>query len=69
MGKVSKGQGCSVSGCSSNAVRSVSKETAAKAGLSTQGEGRRVYVCDTHYKALKKARRREERLERMRWGP
>jgi hypothetical protein len=39
----------------------------AGSGLSTGGEGRRVYLCHEHYKAWKKATKKTKSLERSRW--
>ena len=66
MGKISKGINCSVKGCSEVAVRSVSKNKLAGSGLETTSE-RRVYLCHNHYKELKKASKKEDDLERIRW--
>ncbi|MGQ9513624.1 MAG: hypothetical protein ACUVTL_00995 [Thermoproteota archaeon] len=67
MGKVAKGIRCGAEMCKNVAVRSVPIEQAKEAGIKTSSAQRRVYLCDAHYKVLKKARRKEERLERWRW--
>ncbi|HXW37187.1 MAG TPA: hypothetical protein VEJ36_04710 [Nitrososphaerales archaeon] len=67
MGRVDKGVKCGVSGCSNNAERSLSREQMSGSGLSVSGEGRRVYLCHDHYKAWKKATKKEKSLERARW--
>lgn len=68
MGKVGKGVRCSVGGCSNEAQRSLSREQLAGSGLSVGGDGRRVYLCHDHYKAWKKATKKDKSLERARWG-
>jgi len=68
MGKVKKGEACSVKGCSSTAVRSLSPSyagTMAKAGMEVD-EGGRLYLCEEHYKKFKKANAGQEKLERWR---
>lgn len=67
MGKVSKGVICSVSGCNKAAVRSISPDKAYAAKLNVSGV-RRVYVCDEHYKELKKKLRKDRTVEKWRWG-
>lgn len=67
MGRISKGAKCSVAGCGKDAVRSVSIDDAKAAGLDV--EGRRAYLCREHYKAVKKWRRKEQRIKKWRYGP
>ncbi|MHC1586361.1 MAG: hypothetical protein ACXQTV_02300 [Candidatus Hecatellaceae archaeon] len=69
MGKTSQGVKCSVEGCQNPAVRSLSAEKVASAGLKVSSSGRRVYLCKEHYKQFKKLSRRERELERVRWKP
>ncbi|MGC8831804.1 MAG: hypothetical protein ACP5PQ_04420 [Thermoproteota archaeon] len=64
-----KGVKCSVAGCNAEAVRSVAFKRASEAGLRLSGEERRAYLCETHYKEFKKARRSVDKIERMRWKP
>jgi hypothetical protein len=66
LGRVTKGVGCSVKGCSESAVRSVSKNKLAGSNLETSGE-RRVYLCRNHIKELKKGAKTEDDMERLRW--
>ena len=71
MGKVKKGVECGVVGCSERAVHSVSFEDAKillEEGVKLREEGRRVYLCESHYKLFKKMRRKIERLEKWRLG-
>lgn len=68
MGRVKKGQLCSVKNCSNPAIRSLSKdycEALLKAGLEIDSS-ERVYLCRIHYKELKKLKSKEERLEKWR---
>ncbi len=66
LGRISKGVGCSVTGCSESAVKSLSKDKLADSGLETSGE-RRVYLCRSHYKELKKSTKAQGDMERLRW--
>ncbi|MBI3022261.1 MAG: hypothetical protein HYY68_00875 [Thaumarchaeota archaeon] len=68
MGKVGKGVGCSISACSNEAERSISREQLAGSSLSIGSEGRSVYLCKDHYTAWKKTTRESRSLERARWG-
>ncbi|MFQ5920827.1 MAG: hypothetical protein ACE5JV_02285 [Nitrososphaerales archaeon] len=54
MGKISKGVGCSVSGCSNNAYRSLAGSKARQGGLNVGSDLRRAYLCSEHYKEWKK---------------
>lgn len=65
MGKIGKGVKCTVTGCSEDAVRSVSPVDVSRAGLKSASPGR-GYLCKTHYKELKKKLRKDKELERMR---
>ncbi|MGQ9759399.1 MAG: hypothetical protein ACUVQ5_02355 [Candidatus Methanomethylicaceae archaeon] len=68
MGRIKKGQACSVKGCNASAVRSLSPSYAnalIKAGMEIN-EYSRLYLCESHYKKLKKLRSEEEKLERWR---
>ncbi|MCS6767650.1 MAG: hypothetical protein RMJ59_02970 [Candidatus Nitrosocaldus sp.] len=53
MGKVGKGVRCSVVECGNNAVRSLDSGKVRGSGLDV-GEGKRVYLCEEHYKQWKK---------------
>lgn len=66
MGKIDKGQKCSVEGCRNNAVRSVNVDKAKAAGL--KFEGRDCYVCEEHYKLFKKGAKKVEQIEKWRYG-
>ncbi len=68
MGKVSKGVKCSVTGCGREAVRSLNVERVSAAGLKVEkSAGRDVYLCKEHYKAFKKATKRDRMLEKWRY--
>ncbi len=67
MGKVERGVKCSVEGCGADAERSLSREKVAGSGLKVVGEGRRVYLCNQHYKAWKKATKKERELNKVRF--
>jgi|TARA_B100001964_G_C14230094_1_gene599586 hypothetical protein len=66
LGKVSKGVGCSAKGCSDSAVKSLSKNKLIGSGIEISGE-RRVYLCRSHYKELKKSSKKVDDIERLRW--
>lgn len=67
MGKVGKGVRCSARGCENTAMRSIPIDQAREAGIEITSAQRRVYLCENHYKILRKSRRKEEKLERWRW--
>jgi len=58
---------CSVDGCDSPSIRSVSIEKFKGVDLKVNPVGRRIYLCKEHNKIYKKARAKIERYERMRW--
>ncbi len=66
MGKISKGQKCSVVGCGAPAVRSLPADAVARAGLRVEG-GRRAYLCREHYKEYKRRTRKERKLEKWKF--
>lgn len=66
MGKVGRGVKCSVDGCGAEAERSLSRDKIS--GFKVVGEGRRVYLCSQHYKAWKKATKKERELDRIRFA-
>lgn len=68
LGRVSKGEKCSVVDCSKEAVRSLGASKVSAAGLKV-GSGRRVFLCKEHYREFKKATKRERMLERWRFKP
>jgi len=66
VGRVAKGVKCSVSGCSKDAVRSLSALKVSEAGLKV-GTERRAYLCKDHYKEYKKATKKDKMLEKWRY--
>lgn len=67
MGRIGKGVKCNVSGCSREAVRSLSAEKVKAAGLKVTSE-RRAYLCKEHYKEYKKKTRKDKQIEKWRYG-
>ncbi|WEU40611.1 MAG: hypothetical protein OdinLCB4_001375 [Candidatus Odinarchaeum yellowstonii] len=67
MGKVDKGINCSVKGCDKQAVRSLNSSDAKKAKLDVeQNKLNKVYVCEDHYKIIKKALKKDRQAEKWR---
>jgi hypothetical protein len=70
MGKIKKGILCNITGCTENALRSLSKESINKplseTGLQVKGTSTRVYVCEKHYKILKKQLKKTRKEDLMR---
>jgi hypothetical protein len=66
MGRIAKGVKCSVSGCGKDAIRSLPAAKVAEAGLKV-GSERRAYLCKEHYKAYKKATKKDKMLEKWRY--
>jgi hypothetical protein len=67
MGRVAKGVKCNVTGCSDEAVRSISAEKVVAAGLRI-GEIRRAYLCKKHYKEFKHQTKQQRTMEKWRHG-
>jgi hypothetical protein len=67
LGRIDKGEKCSVSGCGREAARSVSLDKARAAGLNVS-EDKRAYLCKEHYKEFKKKTRKDKTLEKWRYG-
>ena len=65
LGRIEKGEKCSVTGCGSPAVRSLATDRVSKAGLRV-GDSRRAYLCKEHYKELKKRSKKDRLLEKWR---
>lgn len=63
---------CSIEGCGSLAARSFSQEEIAKitpkVGLPLQPGGKKVYLCEKHYKQFKKELKKQKKLEKLRHG-
>jgi hypothetical protein len=67
LGRVAKGVKCSSSGCSKEAVRSLSVAKVRSAGLNVSSTERRAYLCEEHYKEYKKKTKKERKLEQWRY--
>ena len=67
MGRIEKGAKCSVSGCSQDAVRSLSAEKVRATGVKI-GSERRAYLCKEHYKEYKKKTKKDKQLEKWRFS-
>ena len=67
MGRIEKGEKCSVSGCSNEAERSISADKVKAAGLKI-GTDKRAYLCKEHYKEYKKKSKKDKTLEKWRYG-
>jgi len=73
MGKVKKGVNCSVVGCNDRAIQSVSidkvQEAAQAIGLKFDArKSRRIYLCEKHYKEVKKYLKKTKKLEKWKHG-
>ena len=68
MGRIEKGEKCSVSGCSRDAARSISTDKVKAAGLSVSTKEKRAFICKEHYKEFKKKTKKDKTLDQMRWG-
>ena len=68
MGRIEKGEKCSVSGCSREAARSISADKVRGAGLSVGTKESRAYICKEHYKEFKKKTKKDKTLEKWRYG-
>ncbi|MCS7115824.1 MAG: hypothetical protein RMJ15_04990 [Nitrososphaerota archaeon] len=66
MGRVSKGEKCSVVGCGNEAKRSLSADKVRLAGLNVGGE-KRAYLCESHYKEFKRKTKKERKIEQWRY--
>ncbi len=68
MGRIDKGQKCSVAGCGKDAARSISAEKVRSAGLNVGSRESRAYVCRDHYKEFKKKTKKDKTLDKWRYG-
>ncbi|WP_455364259.1 hypothetical protein [[Eubacterium] cellulosolvens] len=66
MGKVEKGVKCIIKGCTEHAVRSISYEKVILAKMNTE-PSRRGYLCERHYKDVKKRTKQDRKLEKWRF--
>ncbi len=67
LGKVQKGVICSVIDCNNEAIRSLGRDKFSASDLKLK-EGRRVYLCEHHYKVWKKETKKMRELDRLRYG-
>ena len=60
---------CGVSGCGKDAVRSVAADKAKEilSGKTLQVDFRRVHLCREHYRAIRKATKKDRELDRLGW--
>ena len=65
MGRIEKGQKCSV--CGKEAVRSISADKVKAAGMGG-GSEKRAYLCKDHYKEFKKKTKKDKTLDKWRYG-
>jgi thymidine kinase len=68
LGRIGKGEKCSVSGCGKDAIRSLSTEKAKSAGLNIGSAGKRAYLCREHYKEFKKKTKKDKTIDKWRYG-
>ncbi len=68
MGRIDKGVKCDVSGCGTEAIRSINTEKAKAAGLNVGGSEKRVYLCREHYKVFKKKTKKDKTVDKWRYG-
>jgi thymidine kinase len=68
LGRIEKGEKCSVSGCSREAARSLSADKVKAAGLNVGGSDNRAYICKEHYKEYKKKTKKDKTLDKWRYG-
>lgn len=68
MGRIEKGVKCSVSGCSREAIRSISADKVKAAGLSVGSKDNRAFICKEHYKEYKKKTKKDKTLDKWRYG-
>ncbi|WP_455367556.1 hypothetical protein [[Eubacterium] cellulosolvens] len=66
MGKIEKGVKCIIKGCTEYAVRSISHEKVISAKMNTE-PSRRGYLCEKHYKEVKKRTKQDRKLEKWRF--
>jgi hypothetical protein len=67
LGRIEKGEKCTISGCSKEAARSLSADKVKAAGLNV-GVDKRAYICKEHYKEYKKKTKKDKTLDKWRYG-
>jgi hypothetical protein len=68
LGRIDKGEKCSVVSCGKPAERSIPFDKAKSAGLNVGGSEKRAYLCKDHYKEYKKKSKKDKTLEKWRYG-
>ena len=68
MGRIEKGEKCSVSGCGREAARSISADKVKAAGFNVSNKEKRSFICKEHYKEYKKKTKKDKALDQWRWG-
>ncbi|MBN2152224.1 MAG: hypothetical protein JW839_12305 [Candidatus Lokiarchaeota archaeon] len=68
-----QGKTCNIKGCNAPAVRSLSKdlfeEYLRDAGLELKSDKeRKITPCDAHYKALKKKKKKDDKIAKVKQG-
>ena len=66
MGRIDKGEKCSV--CGKIAERSLSADKVKAAGLGVSSKESRAYICKEHYKEFKKKTKKDKTIEKWRYG-
>jgi hypothetical protein len=67
LGRIEKGEKCTISGCSREAARSLSADKVKAAGLSVSSD-KRAYICKEHYKEYTKKTKKDKTLDKWRYG-
>jgi len=68
LGRIEKGEKCSVSGCGKEAARTISADKVKAAGLNVGSAEKRAYICKEHYKEFKKKTKKDKTLDKWRYG-
>jgi len=68
VGRIDKGEKCSVNSCSNVAERSISADKVKAAGLKIGNNDNRAYLCKEHYKEYKKKSKKDKILDKWRHG-
>jgi thymidine kinase len=68
LGRIDKGEKCSVSGCGKEAARSISADKVKATGLNVGSAEKRAYICKEHYKEFKKKTKKDKTLDKWRYG-
>jgi hypothetical protein len=66
LGRVEKGEKCSVEGCANTAIRSLSMNTVRGSGLKLR-DTKRAYLCHDHYREFKKLSKADRKIDTLRW--